>query len=39
MYDGGYRPERGYSKCARVIGEVMGNERTAAQVNTEYVKR
>src|SRR6266542_4090376 len=24
MYDGGYRPERGYSKCARVIGEVMG---------------
>ena len=25
MYDGGYRPERGYFKCARVIGEVMGN--------------
>jgi DNA gyrase subunit A len=25
MYDGGYRPERGYSKCARVVGEVMGN--------------
>src|ERR1700735_1226856 len=25
MYDGGYRPERGYNKCARVIGEVMGN--------------
>jgi len=24
MYDGGFRPERGYSKCARVIGEVMG---------------
>src|SRR5215471_8719343 len=24
MYDGGYRPDRGYSKCARVIGEVMG---------------
>jgi DNA gyrase subunit A len=25
MYDGGYRPDRGYNKCARVIGEVMGN--------------
>ncbi|TQL66319.1 DNA gyrase subunit A [Nocardioides albertanoniae] len=25
MYDGGYRPDRGYSKCARVVGEVMGN--------------
>ena len=25
MYDGGFRPERGYSKCARVVGEVMGN--------------
>jgi DNA gyrase subunit A len=25
MYDGGYRPERGYFKCARVVGEVMGN--------------
>ena len=25
MYDGGYRPERGYSKCARVVGDVMGN--------------
>jgi len=24
MYDGGFRPERGYSKCARVVGEVMG---------------
>jgi DNA gyrase subunit A len=24
MYDGGYRPDRGYSKCARVIGDVMG---------------
>ena len=24
MYDGGYRPDRGYFKCARVIGEVMG---------------
>ena len=24
MYDGGYRPDRGYSKCARVVGEVMG---------------
>ena len=25
MYDGGYRPDRGYFKCARVVGEVMGN--------------
>src|SRR5690349_23750016 len=24
MYDGGYRPDRGFSKCARVVGEVMG---------------
>jgi DNA gyrase subunit A len=24
MYDGGYRPERGFSKCSRVIGDVMG---------------
>ncbi|MGW2546947.1 hypothetical protein ACWC5I_40270, partial [Kitasatospora sp. NPDC001574] len=20
MYDGGYRPEKGYYKCARVVG-------------------
>ncbi|MFF2201005.1 DNA gyrase subunit A [Streptomyces sp. NPDC058145] len=25
MYDGGYRPERGFYKCARVVGDVMGN--------------
>jgi DNA gyrase subunit A len=25
MYDGGYRPDRGYSKCARVVGAVMGD--------------
>ena len=25
MYDGGYRPERAYNKCARVVGDVMGN--------------
>jgi len=25
MYDGGYRPYRGYFKCSRVVGEVMGN--------------
>jgi DNA gyrase subunit A len=25
MYDGGYRPDRGYNKCARVVGDVMGN--------------
>ncbi|WP_346924060.1 DNA gyrase subunit A [Rothia sp. (in: high G+C Gram-positive bacteria)] len=24
MYDGGYRPERSFNKCARVVGEVMG---------------
>ncbi|MDR2255758.1 MAG: DNA gyrase subunit A [Arthrobacter sp.] len=24
MYDGGYRPDRGFNKCARVVGEVMG---------------
>ena len=24
MYDGGYRPERGFFKCSRVVGEVMG---------------
>ncbi|OEV02138.1 MULTISPECIES: DNA gyrase subunit A [Streptomyces] len=24
MYDGGYRPEKGYYKCARVVGDVMG---------------
>ncbi|MCW2802026.1 MAG: gyrA [Propionibacteriaceae bacterium] len=24
MYDGGYRPDRGWNKCARVVGEVMG---------------
>ncbi len=25
MYDGGYRPDRGFVKCARVVGDVMGN--------------
>ena len=25
MFDGGYRPDRGFSKCARVVGDVMGN--------------
>jgi DNA gyrase subunit A len=24
MYDGGYRPDRGYFKCSRVVGDVMG---------------
>ena len=24
MYDGGYRPARGYNKCSRVVGDVMG---------------
>nr|WP_264653288.1 DNA gyrase subunit A [Actinoplanes cyaneus] len=25
MYDAGFRPDRGYVKCARVVGDVMGN--------------
>ena len=25
MFDGGYRPDRAFSKCARVVGEVMSN--------------
>ncbi len=25
MFDGGYRPDRGYFKCARVVGDVMGS--------------
>ena len=25
MYDGGYRPDRNFSKSARVVGDVMGN--------------
>jgi DNA gyrase subunit A len=25
MYDGMYRPDRGFNKCARVVGDVMGN--------------
>jgi DNA gyrase subunit A len=25
MYDGGYRPDRQFSKCARVVGDVMGS--------------
>jgi DNA gyrase subunit A len=24
MFDGGYRPDRGYVKCSRVVGDVMG---------------
>jgi DNA gyrase subunit A len=24
MFDGGYRPDRAYSKCSRVVGDVMG---------------
>ncbi len=23
MYDGGYRPDRGFSKCSRVVGDVF----------------
>jgi DNA gyrase subunit A len=25
MYDAGYRPDRGHNKCARIVGDVMGN--------------
>jgi DNA gyrase subunit A len=25
MFDGGFRPERGFFKCSRVVGDVMGN--------------
>ncbi|MGH3941139.1 MAG: DNA gyrase subunit A [Pseudonocardiaceae bacterium] len=25
MYDSGFRPDRGFVKCARVVGDVMGN--------------
>jgi DNA gyrase subunit A len=25
MFDGGYRPDRGYFKCARVVGDVIGS--------------
>jgi DNA gyrase subunit A len=24
MYDGGYRPDKSFSKCSRVVGDVMG---------------
>lgn len=24
MYDGGYRPDRGWNKCSRIVGDVMG---------------
>ena len=24
MFDGGYRPDRGFNKCSRVVGDVMG---------------
>ena len=25
MYDAGYRPDKGYYKCSRIVGDVMGN--------------
>ncbi len=25
MYDSGFRPDRGFFKCSRVVGDVMGN--------------
>ncbi|UMP02816.1 DNA gyrase subunit A [Amycolatopsis sp. EV170708-02-1] len=25
MFDSGFRPDRGYNKCSRVVGDVMGN--------------
>jgi len=24
MFDGGYRPDKGFSKCSRIVGDVMG---------------
>ena len=30
MYDGGYRPDRAFSKCSRVVGDVMGHGMRAA---------
>lgn len=24
MYDGGYRPDKGFNKCTRIVGDVMG---------------
>ena len=35
MYDGGYRPDRGYNKCSRVVGDVMASTtRTATPPST-----
>jgi DNA gyrase subunit A len=35
MYDGGYRPDRGFNKCSRVVGDVMGSTtRTATRPST-----
>ena len=31
MYDGGYRPDRGFNKCSRVVGEVRGRGRGPAR--------
>jgi DNA gyrase subunit A len=25
MFDGGYRPDRSFNKCSRIVGDVMGN--------------
>ena len=25
MYDAGYRPDKGYYKSSRIVGDVMGN--------------
>jgi DNA gyrase subunit A len=40
MYDGGYRPDRGYSKCSRIVGDVMGSTtRTATRRSTTRLVR
>ena len=36
MYDGGYRPERSFNKCARVVGEVMGQYHPHGDVAIYY---
>jgi len=30
MYDGGYRPDKAFSKCSRVVGDVMGKSTLTA---------
>src|SRR5699024_12100688 len=39
MYDGGYRPDSGFSKCSRVVGDVMGQfqDRKSTRLNSSHV--